>query len=162
MLISVGGGISTVKGTGLLVPPGVVTVTLRGPSAAVLPICTVTFADVPLMIVSAVTVISGPGSNVRPVVKFVPWTLRVRVTVCGTLEGDTLVNVGAGPGVTVNTTAALVPPGVVTIALRTPNVVSGEMLNRAVATVPPDDPDTETSETRIPLPASIVSGATRF
>jgi hypothetical protein len=161
MLVSVGGGGRMVKARGLLVPPGVVIVTSRGPSAAALPICTVIVAWVALTIVIALIVMSGPASKARPVVKLVPRTSRSRVVVWGPTEGDTLVNVGPGPGITVKITGVLVPPGVVTVTLRIPKVVSGEILNRAVTMVPPDGPEMEMDETVIPLPASIVR-ATKF
>jgi len=71
-----------VNTTELLVPPGVETVTSRGPRAAAVPICRVTVARVEFTIVTAVTVISGPGLNTKPDVKFVPRTSKLRVTVC--------------------------------------------------------------------------------
>lgn len=52
------------------------------------------------------------------------------------MAGLMLVSVGPGPGATVNITEALVPPGVVTVTLRIPSVVVGEIVNLTVAVVP--------------------------
>ena len=82
-----------------------------------------------------VTVISGPGLNVKPVVKLVPRTMSDRVVVCGPFVGLMLVIVGVGPGITLKSSEPLTPPDVVTVTVRFPRVVSGEIVNLAVAVV---------------------------
>jgi hypothetical protein len=81
----------------------------------------------------------------------------VRVVVCGSEEGEMLVKVGPGPGVTMNVRELLVPPGVVTVTLRRPTEAVGEIVNLTVAVeVGPEL--IEKALVVIPLPASTVIG----
>ena len=111
----------TVNGTVLLVPPGVVTLTLCTPSVAPAPIVKVAFICVGLMTVTALTATPPPPPPpetlivVPLLVKFVPVKVTEndvpRTPVGGAIE----VNVGAGGTVMVKVTALLVPPGAVTV-----------------------------------------------
>ena len=107
-LLSVGAGAVTVNGAPLLVPPGVVTVTLPlvAPAGTLVVIWvaefTVNVAPAPLKL-----------TLVAPV-KLVPVIITVVPTV--PLVGFRLVITGAGT-VTVNARPLLIPPGVVTVTL---------------------------------------------
>ena len=122
----------TVKTTAAVVPAEVVTVTLRAPVVAVAEIVSVAVIWVALTTVTLLTVMPvEETATVAPARKFVP----VRVT--GTeapwmpLEGAMEVRVGAA-ALTVKTTAAVVPPEVVTVTLRAPGVAVAEIVRVAV------------------------------
>ena len=104
-----------------------------------------------------VTTISGPASNIRPVEKFVPLTSSVRVVDCAPLAGVMLDRVGGGAGTTVKVNVPLVPPGVVTVILRTPSVVVGDMVSLAFKVVVLGKA-IDTLLTVIPLPAETLIG----
>lgn len=107
----------TVKGTVLLVPPGVVTVTVRAPSVAVADMVKVVVivCGSPTTTALCVTPVPEIATVVAPEMKFVPvkvtWNDVARTPFGGAIE----VNVGAGGTVTVKVTALLVPPGAVTV-----------------------------------------------
>ena len=103
-----------VKTTGPLVPPEVVTVTLRSPSVVLLARLNVTVIVVEFTTRTLLVVMpDGETLTVAPVTKFVPVRVTVPLAPSGPpLEGEIPVSVGA-PTVTVKTTAAVVPPLVV-------------------------------------------------
>jgi hypothetical protein len=110
----------TVNGTVLLVPPGVVTLTLWAPSAAPPPIVKVAFICVGLMTVTPLTATPPPpppetATVVAPVMKLVPVNVTDSAVARTPVGGAIEVNVGAGGTVTVKVTALLVPPGAVTV-----------------------------------------------
>ena len=107
--VSVG---ETVKMTALLVPPGVVTVTL--PELALAASTKLAVICVALTTVGLVTVIpEGALITVAPMVSPAP----VRVTGTVAPAAPELGAMEVSPGVTVKVTALLVPPGVVTVTL---------------------------------------------
>src|SRR5579864_4959588 len=110
----------TVNGTVLLVPPGVVTLTLWAPSAAPAPILKVALICVVLMTVTPLTATPPPpppetATVVAPAMKLVPVNVTATVVARTPVGGAIEVNVGAGGTVTVKVTALLVPPGAVTV-----------------------------------------------
>ena len=128
-------GPTTMNVSALLVPPGVVTVTLLAPEGAVSALVKVAVMVVELTMVTALMVIPefATATVVPVVVKFVP--VRVtdveapRVSEVGLME----VSVGGGGALTVNVTALLIPPGAVTVILACPTaVVVAPMANVAV------------------------------
>ena len=103
------------------------------------------------------TTMSAPALNVRPVEKLVPRASMVRVVPCGPVAGERLVKTGGGAGVTEKTTALLVPPGVVTVMLRSPSKPFAKIVNLAVTVVRAVEV-IETLLTVIPPPAWMVNG----
>jgi hypothetical protein len=137
----------TVNGTLVVVPPGVVTVMFRAPSAA--PDVTLNVA----VIVIAFTTVSDPVARLTPpprppmvvpvAVKFVPvrvtGTARAGLPPAGWFAefGLMEVNVGAGGFVTVNGSVLVVPIGVTTPMFLTAVVLAvAEMLIWAATVVP--------------------------
>src|SRR4051794_5345106 len=118
MLVSVGAAPATltVNVTALLVPPVVVTVTLRAPAAALAAMAKLAVTDVavevtPVMVTPVMALIVAP-------VRFVP--ASVTATVAPWLPAAGVMVVSVGGAVTVKVTALLVPPTVVTVTLRGP------------------------------------------
>ena len=130
--VSVGAGGFTVNGAGLLVPPLVVTVTLATPVAAVAPMVNVAVIWVALTTVTPPAVTPGLSiETVAPATKLVPVRVTGTVAPWAPLAGLTEVSVGAA-GFTVNATAPLVPPAVVTVMFAVPITAAAPMVNVAV------------------------------
>ena len=133
MEASVGVGGLTVKATALLVPPGVVTVMLWAPVAALAPItreaviCVAVATGVPL------TVMPDGRFRLAPV-RFVPVRVTGSVAPWTPEVGAMEVSVGAA-GLTVNVTALLVPPPVVTEMFWAPVAVVDPITREAVICV---------------------------
>jgi hypothetical protein len=72
ILVNVGGGGNTLNACALLVPPGVVTVTLRVPNTASTAIPNVAVALVELVTMMLLTVIPDPALTLNGTAKFVP------------------------------------------------------------------------------------------
>jgi hypothetical protein len=135
MVLSVGGGGLTVKTTGALVPPLVVTVTFAAPSVALAAMVNVAVICVVLTTVTALTAIPVLlVATVAPETKLVP----VRVTGAPAprtpVAGAMVLSVGGG-GLTVKMAGALVPPLVVTVTFAPPSVALAAMVNVAVIRV---------------------------
>src|SRR3970040_755922 len=94
----VGGGRATVKPAARTAtwPSGLVTVTSRGPRAAVAPTARATESWVDETTVAEVTVTSAPKAALAPGWKFVPDTVTVRLAPWTPELGATLPIVGAG------------------------------------------------------------------
>jgi hypothetical protein len=117
-LIEVSVAPCTVNGTVLLVPlPGVVTLTVRAPSVAVLEMVKVAVIVCGSPTLTPLTVIPVPETLtvLDPWTKFVPVKSTVMVVPRTPVGGAIEVNVGAGGMTTVKVTALLVPPGAVTV-----------------------------------------------
>src|SRR5437773_983998 len=129
------GGEVIVKTAALLVPSGVVTVTFRAPSVALVPMDNVAAAEVALVLLMSVALASLPASTVRPETKLKP----VKVTLINPPRppdaGVMLLKAG-GTGFTVKGTAPLVPPEVVTVMLRAPGDTLTGIVKVAAAEVP--------------------------
>ena len=99
-----------------LVPPAVVTVTVRGPPAEASATTKAAVSDVLLLTTTLVTVTSLPltVTVVAPTTKLVPVSVTATVVPRMPSFGETLVSVGGG-GLTVKLCAPLVPPAVVTV-----------------------------------------------
>jgi hypothetical protein len=179
MLAMVGGGGFTVNVDAALVPPLVVTVTLRAPSAASAAIASFAVIDVVLCIATSLTVTPVPlTATVAPETKFVPVNVTVVDEPVTPAVALRLVSVG-GAGMTVNVCVALVPLLVVTVIVRGPGVAFGAITSVAVAeveltsvalctamsvapliaTVIPDTKFVPVSETTTVVPATPLVGA---
>lgn len=125
MAVSVGAGGLTVNVWAPLVPPAVVTVTSRPPSAAPLPIVKSAVSDVALTTLTLLTVTSDPptATVVPPAMKFVPVSVTATVFPCTPEAGLSAVSVGVC-GLTVNVCVPLVPLAVVTLTVRSPMAAS--------------------------------------
>lgn len=100
--VSVGTGDVTVKVRVPLVPPPVVTATVRAPAAADAEIVKVAVICVALATTTLLTTIPAPLTvTVAPEEKLVPVSVTCTAEPCTPLDGDTLLNVGAGGGVIV-------------------------------------------------------------
>ena len=125
--LRVGGGGAFTVNVIVLVPPGVVTVTLCAPNAAVVAMLNVAVTVVSLTTVRPLTVTPAPEMLIAVVV-----ASQVPVIVTGTLlpstpeAGAIDVSVGGGGAFTVNVTALLVPPAVVTVTFLGPSAVPAE------------------------------------
>src|SRR4051795_4683059 len=132
MLVSVGAAPATltVNVTALLVPPVVVTVTLRAPAAALAAMAKLAVTDVavevtPVMVTPVMALIVAP-------VRFVP--ASVTATVAPWLPAAGVMGVSVGNPM-VKVTALLVPPTVVTVTLRGPRAAAAAMAKLAVTEV---------------------------
>jgi hypothetical protein len=134
MEASVGGETRTVKVTGLLVPPAVVTVTLTGPGVILKPILKVPVMTVELVTVEAI-ILPGQLIVVAPGTKLVPINVNGTFVPCAPVFGVIDVSVGGGGLVTVKFTELLVPAGVVTVILPAPSEALLAMVNVAVIDV---------------------------
>ena len=107
----------TVNGTVLLVPPGVVTVTVRTLSVAPVEMVKVAVSDCGLPTVTALTPTPVPETAivVPLLVKLVPVKVTCTVVPRTPVGGAIEANVGAGGTLTVKVTGLLVPPGAVTV-----------------------------------------------
>src|SRR5688572_11522798 len=140
---SVGVAGSTVNVTAALVPPGVETVTLRGPTVAVGLIVKVVVRDVAPRTLTGPTVTSALLiETVAPATKPVPVSVTLTDAPCRPAAG--LIEVSAGGArPTVKIAALLVPPGVETVTFRGPGVAVGLIVNEVVrpvglpTTIPP-------------------------
>jgi hypothetical protein len=92
--LSVGRAVVTVNVTALLVPPGVVTVTLCGPVAAVLEMLNVAVTDVAVAL-TPLNVIPPRELIVAPV-RFIPASVTGTEVPCIPLAGKIPVSVGGG------------------------------------------------------------------
>ena len=133
ILVSVGGTkASTVNTVAPLVPPVVVTVTLRAPMTADGEITSVAVIWVALTTVTLLTAMSAVEAvTVAPARKFVPVKVTGTPAAWTPLDGAIAVRVG-GAGLTVKTAAPLVPPAVVTVTLRAPVAAAAEIVRVAV------------------------------
>jgi hypothetical protein len=135
--VSVGaGGVLIVNVTVLLVPPGVVTLTVLAPVAALPEIEKVALTVVLFTTVIPLTVTPLPEIVIALVpVRLVPvrvtGTLVPRVPELGAIE----VNVDAGGVLIVNVTVLLVPPGAVTLTVLAPVAALPEIAKVAVTVV---------------------------
>ncbi len=107
-----GAGAVTVKVRALLVPPGVVTDTLCAPMVALAAMINVALTEVAVD-VTPVAVMSEGRLRVAPL-RRVPVKVTETLVPCVPELGLMALSVGT-PGVIVNVTALLVPPGVVTV-----------------------------------------------
>jgi len=109
--------VPTVKDSALLVPLGLVIVTLCTPAGAPERIVKVVYALPLVSTVSGLNVIPGPASIVIPSIKFFPF--MVTKTDVPQLPAVVLklVRVGAGGAVTTKGKALLVPPKEVSVTL---------------------------------------------
>jgi len=131
--------VTTVNVTVLLVPPGVVTLTVWAPSVAVpeivkFALIVVAFTTVRPLTVMPVAETFTAVAPVRLVPVRVTGSTRVpRAPDAGKIE----VRVGAGVGATtVNVTLPLVPPGVVTLTVLGPSAAVAAIVKVAVTEVP--------------------------
>jgi hypothetical protein len=126
------GGLTTVKTTAFVVPPGAITVTLLGDSAA-----DPAMAKFALIVVSFTTV-TPLIVTLPPVMATVPPVRPTPVSVTGTVLPRVpeigLIAVSDG-AVTVNVTPLLVPPPVVTVTSLAETVALAAMVNVAVIVV---------------------------
>jgi hypothetical protein len=135
-----------------LVPPAVVTVTSRAPSAVVPPMTKLAVIDVLLTTVTLSTVTPPPlTAMVAPETKFVPVSVTATVAARSPLVGLMLVSVGGG-GFTVKVSAPVVPPAVVTVTSRAPVAAPPSIVKVAVIDV---SLTTVTSLTVMPVPLTV-------
>jgi hypothetical protein len=144
----------TVNGTVLLVPPGVVTLTLRTLRAAPVEMVKVALICVILITVTPLTATPPPetATVVAPAMKLVPVNVTATAVPRTPVGGAIEVKVGAGGTVTVKVTALLVPPGAVTVTFLAPAPVNALIVKVALTwvslttvkplTVIPPPPDT--------------------
>src|ERR1017187_9612546 len=132
MELMVGTAGITVKDTGPLIPPEVVTVTFVPPSVALAAILKVAVICVALTTVTPLTVTPALATlTVAPEMKPVP--VKVTRTVAPRARLDGLIEVTFGPpGITVKDNGPLVPPDVVTVTLVGPVVALAAMVKVAV------------------------------
>jgi hypothetical protein len=142
MLVNVGvGGVAavTVNVTELLTPPCVVTVTFRAPVAAFAAMAKVAVAVVELVTCMLLTLTPVPPTVIadKPPSRAVPVNVTGVEVPAGPLAGLMLVNVGVSgvAAVTVNVSALLTPPCVVTVTFRAPVAAFAAMAKVAVAVV---------------------------
>jgi hypothetical protein len=163
--VNVGCGAWTVNVCALLVPPTVVTVTLRAVAAAFAAIVNVTVKLVVLVTFGVPTVMPVPLTItvVAPAMKLVPVNVTPTAFPATPEFGCTFVNVGgcAGGACTVNVCALLVPPVVVTVTLRGVAAAFAAIVNVTVKLV---GPVTFGVPTVIPVPltATVVPPITKF
>ena len=133
MPVKVGaGGLVTVNDTPLLVPPAVVTVTVRAVAAALVAMAqlALTVVAVGVLVIVQVTPLPEAVTAEAPA-RLVPVSVTGTVVPRRPEFGAMLVNAGGRGTVTVNVTALLVPPPVVTVIVRA--VVSAVALMRQFA-----------------------------
>jgi hypothetical protein len=160
--VSVGSGGLTVNITVPVVPPAVVTDTVRAPSVAPAVIVNVAISvSPPAPGVTFVTVTPVPlTATVAPATRFVPVSVTGTTVPCTPLVGLIVVSVGGG-GFTVNVWLPEVPPAVVTLTFCPPSVAFAAIVKVAVMLVALA---TAVAETAIPPPAGtlIALPATKF
>jgi len=162
-LAIVGAGGLIVKPCVPLVPPVVVTLIVRPPSAALDPTTRSAVMDVALTTFVFCTVMSAPLTATvveLAEMKLPPVSVTVVVAPRTTIAGVTPVSAGTG-GLIVNVCAPLVPALVVTVRLRAPNsavdaIVSVTVSMFSLATL------TEDAVTPVPLTATVVPPVTKF
>lgn len=158
-------GLTTVKPTGLLTPPGVVTVTFLAVRAAVAEMVKVAVTCVSLTLVSALTVMPPPVTVIAVVpVSAVPVRVTGTAVPLAPALGEIAVRLPGGTR-TVNATELLVPPGAVTVTFLAPPVapavnasvaVTSESLTTVTALTATPPPDTLTAVVPVnPLPARV-------
>jgi len=126
----------TVKGSVLLVPPGVVMPRFLTPSGAPLEMFKVAVTWVAETTVRLVTGISPPiPVMAKAPVRLVPLKVTVTAVPRAPEVGEMDVNVGAGGAVTVKVTGLVTPPGVETLTARAPVAAKFAMVNVAVTVV---------------------------
>lgn len=132
----IAGPVTTVNVCAPLVPPAVVTVTLRAPVAAATSTVNVAVSEVPLVTLTLLTVTALPLTLtvVAPAWKFVPVRVMVCDPLCAPVLGERPVSVGAD-GLTVKLWVPLVPPDVVTLTVRAPRVAPEAIVKSAVIDV---------------------------
>src|SRR5712692_1804668 len=125
--LSVGGGIATVNPPARVpvCPPGFVTVTSRGPSAAVAPIAIATDSCVDDTTVVELTVIPAPKDALAPVWKLVPVTVTVRLAPGAPVLGATLPIVGTTG--TVAVALAVLPSAKFAVSVKLVPAVKAEL-----------------------------------
>ena len=128
LITGLGGVIANV--TALLVPLAVVTVMLRAPVAAPGAITRVAVMRVAVTTGVPLRVMSLGRFRLAPV-RFVPAMVTATLAPCAPEAGVMEVSVG-GAGLTVNVTALLVPPAVVTVMFRAPIVALDAITREAV------------------------------
>ena len=132
MEVRLGAAALTVKTAAAVVPPVVVTVTLRAPNVAVAAIDSVAVICVALTTATSLTVTPvEETATVAPETKFVPVRVTGTLTPCGPLVGAMEVRVG-GVGI-VKTTDPVVPNDVVTVMVRVPGVALEATVKVAVS-----------------------------
>lgn len=138
--VTVGGGGLTVKETLVVVPPGVVTVTVLPPGAAFLVSVRVVLICVPAtftLLALAVTPPPDTATMVPPIVKPVPVRTTGTVGPGRPLLGEMAVNVGACGRSIVNGKVFVAPPGMVTLTVRAPMAAPGAIVKVAITEVWP-------------------------
>src|SRR5882762_2280366 len=137
--LSVPDPVTTVNVTLLLVPPGVVTLTVWAPSVAAPEIVKFALIVVAFTTVRPLTVtpVAETYTAVAPV-RLVPVRVNGSTKVPRAPDaGEIEVRVGVGVGaVTVNVTLLLVPPGVVTLTVLAPSAAVDAIVKVAVTEVP--------------------------
>src|SRR5579884_2053898 len=135
-VVSVGAGGLMVKVCVPLVPPAVVTDTVRAPSEAPDAITRSAVSEVALATLTFVAVMLVPltATVVAPLTKLVPVRVTVCVVPCTPVAGATLVNVGVG-GFTVKVCAPLVPADVVAVTFVAPSAAPAAIVKSAVSVV---------------------------
>jgi hypothetical protein len=156
-LVSVGAGGRTVNVCALLVPPAVVTVTLRAVVAAAESIMNVAVKDVPLetLTVFPVTPVPLIVTVVAPMMKLVPVKVTPGAAPTTPVFGETALRVG-GAGRTVNVCEPLVPAAVVTVTPRAVVAAAGSIVNVAVKDVVVETL-TAVPVTPVPLTVTVVA-----
>ena len=136
-LIDVSVAPSTVNGTVLLAPPGVVTVTVLAVSAAVVEMVKVAFKVSALPKVTPLTVTPAPDTATAdaPDMKLVPVRVTGIVAPRTPIGGATEVRVGAGGMTTLKGTELLTPPGAVTVTFLAVPAAVAAMVNVALTWV---------------------------
>src|SRR5690606_35584017 len=123
-----GGSAVTVNGLAPVVPPAVVTVTLRAPGLASASTLNAAVMDVALVTVTLSTVTQVPvTATVAPSLNLVPVSVTATVDPCTPLAGDRLVNVGA-PGRTVMSSVKVASPAAVLGIRPTARALTGAAL----------------------------------
>ena len=128
----------TVKESGALVPPAVVTVTFRAPTAAAASSVKLAVSDVALPTTTVLTVTPVPATVtvVAPTTKLVPVSVTATVAPWVPCAGAMAVRVGAAGGrPIVKVCPPLVPVTVVTVTVRGPSVAVGSSTKLAVSDV---------------------------
>ena len=133
-LIEVNVGPTTVNVTALLVPPGVLTVMLWGPSAVEDPRLSVARTVVSFTAAKFVTLILGEPGAFTAVAPVRPVPVRVTLTLVPRKPEVGAIEVSVGP-TTVNVTVPVVPIGVVTLKFLAPSTVAPVVVKVAVTVV---------------------------
>jgi hypothetical protein len=153
--VSVGPGAPTLNVCALVVPPAVVTVTLRAPRSAAASTVNRAVIDVPLTTVTSLVLTPLPDTaTVAPLRNPDPVKVAITLLPASALFGVMLFNAGAA-AVTVKVTDAPAPDAVVIVNVRVPRAASAAMVTVAVAVVVFC---TATLVTVMPLPLSVAVG----